>query len=514
MKKYLTFPLINIFAMLLGVTLTLAFAPFEIFPFAILAPAGLLALWLKASPRRAFGLGFWFGIGFFGTGVYWVYISVNQFGGVPPIGAAAFTGAFVAILALFPACTGYALNRYFPPVNTVKMVYAFPAIWVAVDIIRGNIFTGFPWLFIGYSQSSSPLKGYAAILSVYAVTLAALLTSGLLVNAYMKYRQKMYQLMYYNLLAIVILWIGGSLLCLIPWTKPEGKPVTVSLVQGNIPQSLKWSPEHLALSFDTYEKLTAPLWGKSQLIVWPEAAIPVSFEDATSFLDSMTDKAKQSGSELILGIPQSAGNDSYYNSLIALGTSQQVYQKRRLVPFGEYTPLANISSQLLKFMDIPMSNLISGAAHQPPMQIGDLKILPSICYEIAFPDLMQTPDKSISFLLVVTNDAWFGRSSAQAQHLQMAKMRALELGRAVLFVSNDGITAIIGPDGRIEASIPPHEAAVLTSTVQPMFGLTPWMRNGIDSVWFVLICILFIAIRANKTAGKMPEKNMAAQEIK
>ncbi len=161
-----------------------------------------------------------------------------------------------------------------------------------------------------------------------------------------------------------------------------------------------------------------------------------------------------------------------------------------------------------------MSNMISGKPYQAPMEIGDLKILPSICYEIAFPDLMQTPDRTISFLLVVTNDAWFGRSTAQAQHLQMAKMRALELGRPVLFVSNDGITAIIGPDGRIDASIPPHETAVLTSTVQPMSGLTPWMRNGIDAILFVLICILFIAIRANKTAKGGSEKNIVAEETK
>lgn len=499
MKKYLAFSCI-ICAILLGVTLTLAFAPFEVFPFAILAPAGLLALWLKATPKRAFCLGYAFGLGFFGTGVYWIYISVNQFGGVPLIGAIGITSALIAILSLFPAYTGYALNRYFPTANTIKIIYAFPAVWVAVEWVRGWVFSGFPWLFVGYSQTNSPLKGYAPLLSVYAVSLATLLTSGLLVNAVIKFKQTSYQAMYRNLLGIVILWTSGAVLCLIPWTQPEGKPVSVSLVQGNIPQELKWSPEHLQLSFDTYEKLTAPLWGKSQIIVWPEAAIPVPFEDAISFLKAMDEKAKASGSELILGIPQSAGNNAYYNSLIALGSSQQVYQKRRLVPFGEYTPLTNISSQLLKIMDIPMSNLVSGKAHQQPMEIGKLKILPSICYEIAFPDLIQTSNRNISFLLVVTNDAWFGRSTAQAQHLQMAKMRALELGRPVLFVSNDGITAIIGADGRIEASVPPHETAVLTSTVQPMIGLTPWMRNGIDSILFVLICILFIAIRANKKA--------------
>lgn len=497
-------------AVLLGVILTFAFAPYEIFPLAVLAPAGLLALWLKVSPSpgKAFRLGYLFGLGLFGSGVYWVFTSIHVFGDVPVPFAVFITMGMIAILALFPAAVGYLTNRYFPHQTTAKLVCAFPAIWVFSEWVRTGFFSGFPWLFLGYSQTNSPLKGYAPILSVYIISLALTISSGLIVNSVIRYQQKKFKSLSLNVLAFAIIWVLGGLLSLIPWTIPQGEPISVSLVQGNIPQSLKWSPEHLQLSLDRYTELTRPLWGKHKIIIWPEAAVPIPFQNAEDFIRALGEKAEASDSTLILGIPvRTADDKGYYNAVITVGKDRGIYMKRHLVPFGEYTPLSHLLSNALQFMEIPMSETTAGNIDQRPFTVGNTKILPSICYEIAFPALTRSDDKSIGMLLVVTNDAWFGESSAEPQHLQMAAMRALEFGKPLLFASNDGITAIINQHGQIEKAIPQREAAVLNGTIQPMYGVTPWLTNGTDPIIIILICLLIAAVRANKLQATQQKPN-------
>ncbi|EKD71545.1 MAG: hypothetical protein ACD_46C00163G0002 [uncultured bacterium] len=482
-------------ASLFGVLLAISFAPFDIFPLAILAPAGLLFLLLGVSPKRAFWLGFSFGLGLFGAGVYWVYISVHTFGDVLPILAGLITAALVGILALFPATACYLSNRYFPVLDRTKNYFAFAACWVLIEWIRSWLFTGFPWLFVGYSQTNSPLKGFAPIFSVYGVSLAALICSSLIVFAFLFYQQKNYRRVYINLFTIACIFTIGGLLSLIPWTTSAGKPIRVSLVQGNIPQSLKWSPDHLSLSFERYQQLTETLWNKSQIIIWPEAAIPMTLQNAQSFINEMDKKARENNTHLILGIPIKNENGiGYYNAIVSVGSDLKVYLKRRLVPFGEYIPFEKYFSRAFSILDIPLANMQAGKPFQAPLEIDGIKILPSICYEIAFPELIRSTDKNIGLLLTVTNDAWFGKSTAQAQHLQMAAMRAIEMGRPVLFASNDGITAVITPDGRIDTSAPAYEPTVLSTTVQPTKGLTPWMTNGIDPILFILLVIFVISV--------------------
>ena len=494
---------------LLGVALALSFAPFAIFPLAVAAPAGLLWLWRNALPKQAFWSGFWFGIGLFGAGVYWIFHSIHYFGGIPNLFALFTTAGLIAILALFPAITGYLFKRYFLQATPASFICGFPAVWVLMEWIRSWIFSGFAWLFVGYSQTGSPLKGYAAILSVYGVSLAVLITSGCLVNSIIEFKQKNYRSLYFSLFGIVAIWLSGSLLSLIPWTSAQGRPLTVSLVQGNIPQALKWSPEHLQLSLNRYEELTQPLWGKSDLIIWPEAAIPLPFKQASSFLESMDEKAKKSNTTLILGIPTEADDGrNFNNTVVTLGKNHQQYSKRRLVPFGEYLPFYQYLIGIFDKLNIPVSDIVPGKFAQSPIVVNNVKMLTAICYEITFPELAYTNDPNLGFILTVTNDAWFGKSSAQAQHLQMAQMRAQELGRSVVFVSNDGITAIISADGTIQDAAPPHQIYILTSKVQPMSGITPWMRNGMDPLLFILLCLFFTAVNSERRL----KKQLANQE--
>ncbi|MBA3660379.1 MAG: apolipoprotein N-acyltransferase [Gammaproteobacteria bacterium] len=490
----------SLLALLLGIALTFAFAPYGIYPLAFISPACLLALLLKTNARGGFKLGFWFGAGFYGVGVYWVYISMHDVGGLPPPLAIFITALFIAFLSLYPATVGYLLNRFFPHRNATKILCAFPALWILSEWIRSWLFTGFPWLFLGYSQTNSPLKGFAPLFSVYGVSLVALLASGLIVNAIIQLNKKDYKSVYFNLLSFTGLWILGAALCFIPWTKPMGSPISMSLVQGAIPQKIKWSPQHIQLSFDRYQNLSEPLWGKNKLIIWPEGAIPMALQDVGAFVEEMDKLAKRNQAHLIFGIPIEARGNKYFNAIVSVGADKKVYLKRHLVPFGEYVPLTNVFTGLLNILQIPMSDVTPGGDDQPAFTIQGVKILPSICYEIAFPELMLTRDREIGFLMTLTNDAWFGKSAAQAQHLQMAAMRAVELRRPVTVISNDGLTAIIGPDGNLQSQAPPHQTYVLEGSVQPTFGLTPWMYNGMDPLLVILLGLLVIALRSERAA--------------
>ena len=495
-------------AAILGIALMFAFAPFEIFPLAVLAPAGLCALIYNASPRRSFWLGFAFGAGFFGSGVYWIFISISRYGDVPAFFTILITAVFIAILSLFPAITCSFTNRHFTANTHTKIVYAFPALWVLSEWIRSWFFTGFPWLILGYSQTHSPLKGFAPIFSVYGISLALMVTSSLLVCGIKALRRNAYSTVYLNIFIITVIWVTGGLLSYIPWTQAVDKPVSVSLVQGNIPQSLKWDADSVELSLNSYRELTAPLWGQSDIIIWPEMAIPLPLSVAKDFVGDLSELATTHHSALIFGIPvQTAQEDGYYNALMAVGKDKGTYIKRQLVPFGEFVPMENIFARAFDFLDVPMSSLKSGPHHQPPLQVGNLTILPFICYEIAYPELARSIDPNINLLLTVTNDAWFGESTAQAQHLQMAAMRSIEMARPGLFVSNDGITAIINTKGHIDKAAPTHTAFVLKGEVQAYKGLTPWMRNGIDPLLIIIAVMLFASYRHTHQAKRQQNKD-------
>jgi apolipoprotein N-acyltransferase len=491
MKKYLG----DSITLIAGAALTLAFAPYGIFTLAILSPALLFGLWLNITPRRAFYRGWLYGVGFFGTGVYWVYNSIHTYGGASFLLSSTITLGFVAILALFPALNGYLLNRFFPQPLSAKRILAFPALWVLLEWCRSWLLTGFSWLTLGDSQVQAPLKGFAPILSTYGVSFAVLLSSSLIVLTVFYCRKKQTQLAYRSIFAFILLWVIGGCLSLITWTKPLGAPIQVSLVQGNIPQELKWSDDQVQPTLNRYVALTQAHWD-SKIIVWPEGAIPTTLQSAVGFLTHLKEDSEQHHSTVITGIPiQDDKTGNYYNAVIPLGDGYGIYKKHRLVPFGEFIPLPGLLKMLLIKLNIPMSDFIPGDLSPTPIVADDIKIATFICYEIAFAEQVRQSDPDIGLILTVSNDGWFGHSIASAQHLQSAAMRALEMGRPVLFVANTGLTAIIRPDGDIQSLIPPFITAVLTDKVQPYTGQTPWHRMGLDPLLIILVGILFFARR-------------------
>jgi apolipoprotein N-acyltransferase len=489
----------DMIALLAGALLTLSFAPFNAYPLAIVSPAVLLGEWLYVTKRRAFYRGFLYGLGLFGTGVYWVYISIHTFGEAPVWLSVFITVGFVAILALFPAFTGYFLNRYFPVNNFNKTVLAFPTYWILLEWARSWLFSGFPWLSLGYSQMNSWLRGWATILSVYGVSLGLLLTSSLLVTCIFWYKEQQFKPIMKSLFFIIAMWVLGGLILLVNWSHPYGTPLTVSLVQGNIPQSIKWSPEAVQPTLDRYHSLTNNHWD-SNIIIWPEGAIPVPLPAASGIIDKLNQEAVDHHATLITGIPSRAGlSHDYYNTVVTLGKEQTVYIKFRLVPFGEFTPFSRYLKPLLSHLNIPMSDFIPGPVKPAQLRAANINISAFICYEIAFPEQVNRRVDS-GFLLTVSDDAWFGHSIAQAQHLQMAQMRSLELAKPQFFVGNDGLTAFINQKGLVTDIAPPFEPYVLTAKVRPYMGATPWQLFGMDPLLFGITIMLILAVYRNRRA--------------
>jgi len=339
--------------------------------------------------------------------------------------------------------------------------------------LRAWVFTGFPWLLLGYSQFNTPLKSLAPLFSVYGVSMATCLISGALVILVMQTKTT------YKIFAIgiIIVLIGiGWVLKEHRWTKPIGSKMAVSLVQGNIAQKIKWNPDTLKDTLLIYKNTTMTL-SDNQLIVWPEAAIPTYPEAVGYYYNAMNQLAKKKKVYLIIGsLLYNPDTQKFYNGLSLIGLGQGIYYKRHLVPFGEYTPFKSLFGTLMEKLEIPMSNFAQGPALQKPLHVANIHIAPFICYEIAFPFEVLHHSKEAQLLINISDDSWFGHSIALDQQIQMAQFRALETGRPILSSANTGITAIINASGKMTHSLPIDQRQTLTGHVQPMQGKTPLMR--------------------------------------
>ncbi|MEE9451206.1 MAG: apolipoprotein N-acyltransferase [Gammaproteobacteria bacterium] len=512
MKKWLTKPyLIDLLALLAGLLTVTAFAPFEWFLIAIISPAVLLFCWLNVSAKRAFWRGWLFGIGMFGGGVSWVFISIHVYGNTAPPLAFLITLLFIAALSLYPACQGWLLKRLFPQDSTAKLLLAFPASWVLFEWIRTWLFTGFPWLLLGYSQTDSHLQSLAPLFGAFGISFIVTFSSALIVCFIRSFYRKQKQA-YTYLLVFIVLHAIPTPLNLVQWTQTKGQPIQVSLVQGNIPQQLKWSQDYIDTTLEKYAKLTQPHWN-SQIIVWPEAAIPLPLHAAQSFVDLLDEKAKENGAVFITGLPIKAeDSDQYYNSVLALGQDQGRYDKRYLVPFGEYVPFDKVLRGLINFFDLPMSDFIRGSAKQVEISAANISIGAFICYEIAYSGAMHSLLPQAELLITVSNDAWFGDSLAPEQHLQIAQFRSLQSGRYQLFSTNDGITAIISPQGKVIAQLPQFTSGVLTGEVQAMTGATPWVYVGGKPAVGLMFLLLIIALLISKISNRRRRPDLKSPE--
>lgn len=475
-----------LFALIAGAILPLAFAPFKIRILAFLSPALLLFIWQKNTPKKAFFHGLLFGLGFFSFGVYWVYNSIHTYGNASPFLAAFITGTLIIALALFIALQGYLFALFHTQVTLTKHLLAFPFYWVLLEWLRGIVLSGFPWLYLGYSQISSPLRGLAPIFGVYGVSFAVALTSGAMIAILENILEKKWRNVLIAIIILLTIWTVSALFANKIWSKPT-KAMQVSLIQGNVPQELKWQDQEIPNILEKYQQLTEKNW-QSNLIIWPEDAIPLFNWQAEKYLKKINALAAKHNTTIITGIPvQNRLTNNYYNGLMALGNNHSYYLKRHLVPFGEYFPLKFITKYLLDYLQIPMSDFTEGNERQPDFLADNIIIAPAICYEIAYAYKVLDFFPQAHLIVNVSDDSWFGKSIAANQQLEIAQMRSLETNRYQLTCTNTGITAIIRPNGSIAEQSPTFTEAVLTGKIFAMSGTTPWMIFGKYFWWIIFV---------------------------
>ncbi len=481
-----------------GALLPLAFAPFDLSLFAIASPAVLFAIWLGDSPRQATTHGFLFGLGQFGIGASWVYVSINEFGHTGFIVASFLTLSFVAVLALFPLLVGYLVSRIRGS-DTIMLLLSIPALWTLGEWMRGWFLSGFSWLHLGYSQTDTWLSAYAPVGGVYLVSWVVALLAGLLVLLLRHWRRQGIKVVLLSGLLIS----GSFILQRVEWVSDVGDALKVSLIQGNISQHDKWQSSQRLPTLSMYRRLTGQHLD-SDIVIWPETAIPAWFHSVKDgYLKELALLAVESKTTIITGIAMTDPETrNYYNSLIAIDSSNpefQFYHKDHLVPFGEYVPLESWLRGLIGFFELPMSNFSRGGQQQPLISVNGQQIGASICYEIAFGEEVINALPAASMLVNISNDAWFGGSLGPYQHLQIARMRSIETGRPLLRATNTGITAIVDHHGKIQNSAPQDKRLVVSGVVQPQQGSTPYVRVG---NMFVIVLMLLLIIFAVMFSGR------------
>ncbi len=476
---------------LCGVLLTLSFAPFNLWLLSLAALAFVFFSWQDVSPRRALLRGFLFGAGLYGSGVFWVYVSIHDYGGAHYLGAGLLTAFFCLFWTIFPALTAYLTARLGKGRSVPAKALLLPAIWVLIDYFRGYLLlNGFPWLQVGYTQLDSPLAGYVPLVGGYG-TEFVLLLSTLLIAETFKRRASWRK----TAVVLLALWGAGFGLNWIEWTDAAAKPLKVTLIQGNVAQDKKWLPEYRIKTLISYQQLTEQHWD-SDVVVWPETAIPAFLHQVEDFyIQPLQQKARGHGTDLIVSLPaKGKSGKETYNMVLTLGKQRGEYKKNHLLPFGEYLPLQPLSGFVLELLGVNLGNFEPGGDHQPLMRAGGYPFAASICYEDAFSSAFLPALPEAAYLVNVTNDAWFGDTIEPHQHMQIARMRSLETGRYLLRATNTGVSGVVDPKGKIVGQAPLFEQATLTQTIYPMSGMTPYARMGDKILMLVLLIVFAIAL--------------------
>lgn len=471
-----------------GSLMPLSMAPLNLWPLALLSLALLGWLTLEQQRRQILELAFAFGVGLFAVGTSWVFVSIHNFGNASLFLAGALTALFVLAMALIFAMP-FTLFPSTPLPQPSRHLVLFCAVWVIGEWMRSWFLTGFPWLFTGYSQLPTALSGWGPVTGIYGISLATTITASalLLTLLHGDLKSKITPL-----LVVAALWLSGTLLQQVRWTHPTGATQQVLLVQPNIPQEMKWLPEFRQQTLERLQNLSDNS-RPGDWIIWPEAAVPLLYHRALPILSELHYKAVTNNNALITGILfDNAETQSYYNSLLGLGTATGIYHKTRLVPFGEYVPMERWLRGLIDFFNLPMSMISAGQPNQAHLQIGRHRLATAICYEIVYPDLVATNANNSAAIITVSNDAWFGHSWGPLQHLQIAQMRALETGRYLIRATNNGVSAIVTPSGKIQTASEQFEQNTTRGSIEPMGGETPFMRFG--SLPVVALCVLVLLI--------------------
>lgn len=486
---------IVLFPLALGALASCGFAPLEKWPLTL---AGLSLIFYLTSVYKSKKAVFCGLLCFFtalnAITLWWLNFVMEGFGGLPVLLSNAVVILFALYLGLPYALLGTlgaALCRGRMPVLLLCFI---PAGFTAADFIISWLFSGFPWTFVGYTAQEGPLSAYAPLVGVRGINLLFYITAGAIALNLKR------QFVFLPIAGVI--FIAGVFCEALTFTTEEEEPLQVSLVQGNIAQSIKWTPEMVAPIIGTYWNLSEPLFKPGQLVIWPESALPLYFERAVGLLADLNYVAYSRQSLLITGL-QHIDEEKYeaFNSLLIVGGQEKIssnindlnhYDKRKLVPFGEIVPFEDQLRPLGSIFNFPMSSFTRGADGQANIEAFGHKLIPAICYEAIFPELIRELNQPESGAIVMlSNDSWFGPTYGPQQHLNIARMRCLELQKPMLRATNSGVTAFISREGWVIRALPSDEAGVLQGSVTCAQGMTPYARVG--SIPVIILALLLAA---------------------
>lgn len=480
-------------ALAAGALLATSLAPLSWWPLAFLMPAVLFWLWEDATPRRAAVLGFWFNAGTFAVGTYWLYIAIEQNGGAPLWLTIILMVGLVAIMGAYFALLGWFVARFLPAGGWQRWLVGLPAAWLLIEWFRSWFLSGFGWLALGYSQTDTWFAGYAPVIGQYGMGWLVALVAGALLTLLVGTRNERIA----SGALIVVAFGAGFALRDREWVEPVGAPLSVAVIQGAIPQDEKWIEDNLPKTLELYAQLTRQAHG-SRLIVWPESAIPDLVNNHVEYFGSVYREASAQGSALVMGAMREAdnprtGDQEYFNSVVSMDRDVQgvgFYDKHHLVPFTEFVPVPSFVRNWLRLMNLPNADFKRGDAEQAPLEAAGQHIAANICYEDAYGATQLPALRTATMLVNVTNDAWFGHSTARYQHLQISRLRAMEARRPMVRAANTGVSALIDPFGRVVKTAPEYEANVMRGEIQPQTGLTPYARTGNWPIvlWGLVLC--------------------------
>ncbi|MEX0941119.1 MAG: apolipoprotein N-acyltransferase [Pseudomonadales bacterium] len=463
----------DILALIAGMLAPFALSPFNIWPLGLVSLVMLICLVANATVMRGSLRFYWYAIGMYGVGASWIYVSVHEHGNASPLLAGFLVALLVVAWSLLTLLHGFLFMRFVRPLR-YGLTLGFACAWYLREWVLTWVLTGFPWLYAGYGFMDTPLSGYIPVIGITGLGFIVVLLAALISRALLLVNRSTALAASFITLAIVG---AGWSLTLVKYVEPTGEAISVSVVQGNIDQGVKWKREMVGPIIDTYVGLTTAEWGRD-LILWPEAAITVFRGPATTLIDQLDQQGKTARSTLILGIPDLSEEGRFLNTAIAVGGGKGSYIKRRLVPFGEYVPLEDWLRGVIDVFDLPMARNQPGPWEQEPIKVGNLSASLSICYEVIYPEIVRRTVANPDFFITISNDTWFGDSIGPFQHLQMAQARALENGRYLVRGTNNGITAIINESGEIEDRLPQFEQGVLRGNVEMMQGQTLYSSHG------------------------------------
>lgn len=481
-----------------GLLVPCGFAPIHMPGMAILGIALLFAQLRRQTVKQSFYTGFVFGLGFFGLGISWIYVSIYTYGHLNPPLAACITLVFVAYLALFPGLVAMLYRRLAIDQSLLFNCFLFSAIWCLVEFLRATFLTGFPWLLLGVGQFDSPLKYLLPIAGVFGVSFITCLAAACLATGMQTPKKR-----HLWIIAFIAILMAPMLLKNHEWTTTHSPKVSVGVIQANISMRDKWDEKLFWQILQHYEHEVLQLIGKKELIIMPESAIPVPINYVSDFLNELDQRAKKGNSAILFGIPEPTSTDdlAYYNTLATVGTAQGSYLKQHLVPFGEFIPKP--FQQISRWLALPAANLKSGKNRQPLVTVQNHPIASLICFEVAYPQLLRNQLPQAEWIVSISDDGWFGHSLAVYQQLQMSQVLSIQTGRFQIVANNDGLSSVINTHGDIVESLPVFSSGILNGSVTPATGASPWIYLGdrpalLMSLFIVLMSLVFLIKKRRK----------------